>query len=65
MSTIKISCGKKKKTQTRFPSKLKMNIKVNGSEFKLVIIIELRFVLLTACRGGSFTYCVETNSFTS
>ena len=63
-STIKISCGKKKNTNT-IPSKLKINIKVNGSEFNLVIIIELRFVLLTACRGGSFTYCVEANSFTS
>ena len=63
-STIKISCRKKKNRNT-IPSKLKINIKVNGSEFNLVIIIELRFVLLTACKGGSFTYCVEANSFTT
>ena len=63
-STIKISCSKKKNRNT-IPSKLKINIKVNGSEFNLVIIIELRFVLLTACKGGSFTYCVEANSFTT
>ena len=61
---LKFLVVKKKNTNT-IPSKLKINIKVNGSEFNLVIIIELRFVLLTACRGGSFTYCVEANSFTS
>ena len=55
----------KKKNINTIPSKLKINIKVNGSEFNLVIIVELRFVLRTACRGGSFTYCVEANSFTS
>ena len=60
---LKFLVVKKKNTNT-IPSKLKINIKVNGSEFNLVIIIELRFVLLTACRGGSFTYCVEANSFT-
>ena len=55
-----------KNTTTQHDSiKVRNQIKRKPYEYNIVIIIELRFVLPTACRGDSFTYCVEANSFTS
>ena len=68
---LKFLVVKKKQTKT-ISVKVKNQLKKNGSEFNLVIIIDLILILLTlililltACRDNSFTYCEEANSYTS